>query len=164
MQNIKWGRLQEGHERQRGAELRDEAPGCCSCPDQLPYGCSWWLRRKDEGSPGAEGAWKPGKEWDVPRMHVPSGTPRDSPSRQTSHAGPLVLAALGGEERFSLAGTVKRSSAIHRGLTQPLVPAFPPASPPALPLGPGQLPRGLGHSGGRCVGDGASREPERSPL
>ena len=39
--------------------------------------------------------------------------------------------SLGREEPFSLAGIMKRNSEIYRGLTHPLVPAFPPASPPA---------------------------------
>lgn len=43
---------------------------------------------------------------------------------------------------------MKRNSEIYRGPTHPLVPIFPPASPPAMPLGPWQLTRGLGHFGG----------------
>lgn len=86
MQNInKLGGLQEGHKTQREAELMNVTPGWCSCTDNLLYGCSWWLRRKGEAKLGIEGAWKPGKEWEVLRMCAQSETasvrPRDYPLR-----------------------------------------------------------------------------------
>lgn len=57
MQNInKLGGLQEGHKRQKESELMNETPGSCSCTGKLLYGCSWWLRSKDEAKLDVEAA------------------------------------------------------------------------------------------------------------
>lgn len=87
----------------------NDTPGWCSCTEQLLYGCSWWLRRKDEAKLDVKERGSLVKGWEVLRMCAQSETarvtPRDYPSCQTTacpqhrHAGPLLLTTFFGVRR-----------------------------------------------------------------